>query len=103
MEHIVQFAIGIDDEAIRKHVEEHSVEVIEKQIKQDVINKIFQTKYYRNDANPHIDSFSDYAKGIIVDVMTDYKDEIIQLTAEILAEKLCRTKAAKELIGAIKD
>ena len=35
MEHIVQFAVGIDDEAIKKKIEEHAVEHIEKELLAD--------------------------------------------------------------------
>lgn len=103
MEHIVQFAVGVDDEGIKKYIEEHSIEVIEKQLKQDVINKIFRADYYNGNANPARSPLSDYAKDIIVDVMNEHKDAIINRTAEILADKLCRTKAAKELLGVNKE
>ena len=102
MEHIVQFAIGIDDKAIRRRIEEQSVEQIEQQIKQDVVNKIFSC-YGNSNADPKRSPLSEFSKHIMIDVMDEHKDEIINRTAEILADKLCRTKAAKELINSVKE
>lgn len=98
MEHILQFAIDIDDDTIRQKIAEHSIKVIEQQIKQDVVNKIFKTDYYNENADPQRSPLSGFSKEIMIDIMEEHKDEIIERTAEILADKLCRTKAAKELI-----
>ena len=101
MEHIVQFAIGIDDEAIRKRIEEHSVENIEKELKQYVVNRIFHT--YRSNADPENDPISEFAKNIIKEAMNGYRDEIIQRAAELLVDSYKRTKAWKESVeGVIK-
>lgn len=101
MEHILQFAIDIDDDTIRQKIEKHSIEVIEQQIKQDIVNKIFKIEYYTENADPKRSPLSGFSKEIMINVMEEHKDEIINRTAEILADKLCRTKAAKELIADI--
>ena len=43
MEHIVQFGINIDDEAIKRTIMESGVKTIEAQIKQALINKSFHS------------------------------------------------------------
>ena len=96
MEHIVQFAVGIDDEAIKKQVEEHAVENIKKELKRDIANKIFRSDYYKGNADPTIDPLSEFSAEIVKDVMATYKDEIIQCAAELLADSYKRTKAWKE-------
>ena len=97
MEHIVQFAVGIDDEAIKKKIEEHAVEHIEKELKRDIANKIFRTTYYgKTYADPTVSPLSEFSAEIVKDVMATYKDEIIQRAAELLADSYKRTKAWKE-------
>ena len=96
MEHIVQFAVGIDDEAIKKKIEEHAVEHIEKELKRDIANKIFRSNYYKGNADPTLSPLSEFSAEIVKDVMATYKDEIIQRAAELLADSYKRTKAWKE-------
>ena len=97
MEHIVQFAVDIDDEAIKKQVEGHAVESIKKELKRDIANKIFRSKYYsRTDADPTIDPLSEFSAEIVKDVMATHKDEIIQRAAELLADSHKGTKPRKE-------
>lgn len=45
MEHIVQFAIGIDDEAIKKNLEKSAVKQITKNIQADVETAMFNSRY----------------------------------------------------------
>lgn len=100
MEHIVQFAVGIDDNAIAQRVEESAEKQIIKDIKQDVMNKIFQS-YYRNSDATRKDPLSDFSKGLVESFLNEHKDEILDKAAMHLADKLSRTKAAKEKIQAL--
>ena len=92
MEHIVQFAIGIDDAAIQKRIEENGYN--------DVLNKLVEKA---KDDLPKTSSFS--GKHVnwryLVDERLDsfielHKDEIIDLAAEKLCESFKRTKAYKD-------
>ena len=98
MEHIVQFAVGIDDAAIKRHVEERAAKQIIGEIKQAIANKLFESRYYATKANPEKDPLSDFSEGVILDFLEDKKDAIIQKAGELLADRLLRTKAAKSLI-----
>ena len=51
MEHIVQFAIGIDDEAIRKRIAESAEKQIVASIKEDVESILFNYEYYSGKIN----------------------------------------------------
>lgn len=92
MEHIVQFAIGIDDEGIRKRVEENAYN--------DILNKLM------NEAKKSISlNCSEYYQrqrweSIMKEALHDYLDEnketVIDLAATKLAESYKRTKAYKE-------
>ena len=95
MEHIIQFGIGIDDEAIIRRVEARAEDEIMQEIKRDAKAAIFKPIYPNNSAftrNP-----TDFFDEKIGQFLKENKDEIIKLTADRLAERLTKTKAAREL------
>ena len=100
MEHIVQFGIGIDDEAIRKIVMEKAEKSIlndlKKQIRTDIDNQIFviDNGWYGNE-NRRV-GLQDWVKDLVVKLLEDHKTEIIERASERLADKMSRTKAFKE-------
>ena len=101
MEHIVQFAVGIDDDAIVKRINESA----EKQIKDDLMKQIrssieheifeFYRPPYGNEYEKIIDLQS-WCKNLVVDILNKNQDKIIELAAEKLADKMSRTKVVKE-------
>lgn len=97
MEHIVQFAVGIDDNAIVKNIMEHAEKVITDELTQQVRDKLFSSSYYARHATEK-DPLSSYAEGLINRYLDSHKDEIIEKAAIHLADKLSRTKAVKERI-----
>lgn len=101
MEHIVQFAVSIDDNAIVKNVTEHAEKEIINELKQDVANKIFQSSsYYRNaNADPKTDRLSYFAENIIKEMFKENEQYILDKAAAILADKLARSKKGKEILG----
>lgn len=98
MEHIVQFAIGIDDEAIRKRVEQNAEKQIVGNIEKDLREKIFHYNSW-NRSDP--ESLSEDAYGIIRSIMESYKDDIIRLAVDRLVDSMRRTKAVKEAVGEV--
>ena len=99
MEHIVQFAIGIDDNAIADRIEKNVEKQIIQNIQQQIRNKLFQSQYYRGDADEK-SPLNDYSKGIVEGFLQKHKDEILEKAAIHLADKLARSKAGKDLLGA---
>ena len=99
MEHIVQFAIGIDDAAIQKRIEENAYTDILEQIKNDALKSAQLPKSYssRNSSVDNIDG-SQYIDWRIRDAIKEWKPDIIQATAKILANSVKRTKDYKETI-----
>lgn len=97
MEHIVQFAIGIDDDGIKKRITENAEKQIIQNIEQSVRNQLFESHYYRRDADEN-SPLSEYSKRLIGNFLEKHKDEILEKAAVHLAEKLVRTKAAKSLL-----
>ena len=96
MEHIVQFAIGIDDQAIAERVKDHAAGEITNNIQQMVLNKLFDSGYKKN-AKP-TDPLSGYTLGLIDEFLEQHKDVIIEKTATYLTDKLMRSKIVKERI-----
>ena len=99
MEHIVQFAIGIDDNAIKERVTANAEKEIIKDLKQDVANKLFEGYYWNRNADPKKDPLSDYAKGIIESFLEQHQEEILNKAAIHLADKLARSKKGKEILN----
>ena len=95
MEHIVQFAIGIDDETIRQRVIDCAYNDVVKQLveeaKKDV--RLSGGSYYTRDSWKNI---IDYA---LRDYFDKNKDLIIDLAAEKLVDSYKRTKAFKETMS----
>ena len=95
MEHIVQFAIGIDDEAVRKRVIECAYNDVVKQLMDEAKRetKLSNRNYY------HKQTWSDIIDRALRNYFDENKDMIIDLAAEKLANSYKRTKAFKEKMG----
>lgn len=100
MEHIVQFAIGIDDNAIVKRIEENAEKTITDELKKSVMSIIFETNRYTGKLS---NMASDWTERRVENFLEDHKAEIIECAGKYLAEKLARTKAAKEIVEDMKN
>lgn len=92
MEHIVQFAVGIDDEVIRRRIMETAHNQIIDAIRHEIERELFEVRY------GSISNMRGVAVGIVEEWLDDHKQEIIDKAAEHLADKLTRTKAAKGML-----
>ena len=99
MEHIVQFAIGIDDEAIRKRIEQTAEKQIIDSIKEDISDRIFRETTWAKDS-----VLQNWVKEIVVEAVLEHKDDIIKSAAMELCEYMKRTKAVREAVaGAVEE
>ena len=98
MEHIIQFAIGIDDDRIVKLVEDNASKQIIGDLKQQVANRIFSTYYCGQNANPSTDKLSDLSVQIVSDFLKDNKDVIVERASELLADKILKSKTMRDKI-----
>lgn len=96
MEHIVQFAIGIDDDAIKDRIMQNAEKKITDDIEQQVRDALFD-RGWKKHANID-DPLNGYSERIVSNFLEQHKQEIIDKAAEHLADKLSRTKAAKEML-----
>lgn len=97
MEHIVQFGISIDDDRIAKTIEEKAEKDILQHLRRRIDNTLFESRYYGGRGDPN-EGLSDWAKTRFDGWLDDNKDAIIDCAGKYLAEKLSRTKAARELL-----
>ena len=104
MEHIVQIAIGVDDDRIKNIIEEKAEEQIILQLTQEIRDVIFKkSSYYRKHADPARDPLSNFSEGLMMDVIEKHTDTIVEKAAELLADRLMRTKAVKEAIKRVTE
>lgn len=94
MEHIVQFGVTVDDDAIKNLIVNKVSEMVVKEVKRELG---VDNKYLSN--------------GVVTKMVSDevqnqfnlHKEEIIEATAKALAEKLIKTKLVKERVSKVLD
>lgn len=99
MEHIVQFAISIDDDRIAKSIEENVEKQVINNITEQVKGIITRKYYYSGD---EYEPLKNMVKRQIEKVIEEHKDYILENAAKILADKLARSKAGKQLLEDLK-
>lgn len=95
MEHIVQFAIGVDDEAIAARVSANAEKVIIDQLSEEVRKEFFEIEPWRDN---RICGVQVWVHRQFDEFLEANKELIVNLAAERLADRLSRTKAAKEAV-----
>ena len=98
MEHVIQFAVGIDDDRIVNLVEANASKQIIGELKQQVANRIFSANYYDKNADPSRDQLSEASVQIVSDFLKANKDTIVERASEILADKMFKSKTIREKI-----
>lgn len=91
MEHILQFAINIDDDTIKKNIEANAEKQIVEQIAKDIKSAILG----------NYGSLTRTGETIVRTVMEEHKDEIIKLAADSVAESIKRSKKYREALANI--
>ena len=100
MEHFLQFAISIDDDAIVKRIEENA----EKSITKDLRDKVGEILFgYNKWAGREADAITGWTESLFMRYLEEHRAEIIELAAKYLAEKLSRTKAVKEMLAGLAE
>ena len=103
MEHIVQFAVGIDDEAIIKNVTEYAEKQIIGEIKTEIHSTI-EHEIFKFDRDWYSDKerrvgLKDWVEKLVNGILEKNKDQIVELAAEKLADKMSRSKIIKETVA----
>jgi len=99
MEHIVQFAVGIDDDRIQKLMEEAAA----KQIIDDIKEASHGKSYYGNTLNDEPKNLREIFKEEIAQYVKDHADEVISMVVAEVSKNMMKTKKVKEAIERITE
>jgi hypothetical protein len=97
MEHIVQFGISIDDDKIKKTVEDNVMKQVSGAIKNDCIKALVGRKDASN--YDYTQKIREMINDNIQRFFEDNKDKIIEVASDKLVEKLAKTKAVREAVS----
>lgn len=105
MEHILQFGIAIDDEAIRRNIEASAIENLSKKLTQDIEGALgVGTNIYGGGKYCTSDSkLVDIVNDTINKVIEDNKDYILNRVIDEVSGKLARSKTFKENLLAVAE
>lgn len=96
MEHIVQFAIGIDDKAIQNRIEEHAYKDVLDKLAKNAVDSVFS----HSSAYTRENMWKTLMGEALQSFLEERKDEIIDKAANMLADRFQRTKKYREAMGA---
>lgn len=95
MEHIVQFAINIDDKTIQNRIEEHAYRDVLDKLAEEATDTVFA---YTN-AYSRENMWKTLMEDALQRFLEERKDEIIDKAANMLADRFQRTKKYREAMG----
>lgn len=95
MEHIVQFAINIDDRTIQERIEEHAYTDVLNKLTKNAVDSVFaHTSAYSRE-----NMWNSLLANALQSFLEERKDEIIDKAANMLADRFQRTKKYREAMG----
>lgn len=100
MEHVVQFAISMDDEAIKQSVAKNAENVIIKDLKESVEEVVFDIRRTWSKERQR-EGLTRWAEKHFEEFLVENKSEIIEEAANMLADRLSRTKMAREALSRV--
>lgn len=97
MEHIVQFAINIDDKTIQNRIEEHAYSDVLNKLTKNAVDSVFShSSAYSRDI-----MWESLMGEALQSFLEERKNEIIDKSANMLADRFQRTKKYREAMGAV--
>lgn len=98
MEHIMQIAISVEDEKIVKRVEETAENQIIETLTDRVENVISEKRGWYGKSEKDYAPLKNMVSEQIAKILDENKDLILSEASKILADKLARSKAGKEIL-----
>lgn len=93
MEHIIQFGITIDDDAIKKNIEEKATNKIVGAVTQSMKDKLFN----------RYGGFTYDSQEMFKQFLDKYKDEIIANAVDQVVDSIKRSKKYKEALAKVAE
>lgn len=107
MEHIFQIAISMDDDRIKAQVADKAEKEIIANLTREVGQVIFERERYSyygiNQKGYNPNNLSSWSEHRFEDFLKENKDAIIKAAANMLADRLARTKAGKAILEDLKE
>lgn len=103
MEHIIQMAISVEDEKIVKRVEETAEKQIIETLTDRVEDVISEKRGWYGKAERDYTPLKNMVSEQIEKILDKNKDLILSEASKILADKLARSKAGKEILQGLKE
>ena len=102
MEHIIHVAFDFDDNAVKKRLEETVERDVKENIKQYVIDQIFEKQWAgygrESHAKPERDPLQEWVRDYIKELVSEHKEDICRAAAKEIVESMSKSKKWKELI-----
>lgn len=100
MQHVVNIAFDFDDDRIKKVLEDTTVERVQKDIRQAVIDKVFSKSGWNlnSHADPSRDPLQEWVKREVINLLSDNKEYICKLAAKELAQSMAKSSKWKNMI-----
>lgn len=92
MEHIIQFGVTIDDDVIKKNIEEKATKQVVDSISQSIKDRLFR-----------YNGFSYDAQEMFAELLDKYKDEIIEKATVQVVDSIKRSKKYKEALAKVAE
>lgn len=96
-EHILQFAISIDEDAIVKRIEQRATEETIKEVKNKAVKTVIDTSGWSSS------TLTDEGRAIVKEVFESYSDKIIAGAIESVAQSITRSKKYREVLSRIAE
>ena len=97
MEHIVQFAVSVDDDRIQKIMEESAV----KQITDDIKTFSHGKSFYGDRLNNTPEKLAEIFREEIAKYVKDNADKVIDKAVEEVAKRMMATKKVKDAVNSV--
>lgn len=97
MEHILQFAINIDDDAIIRTVSAKA----EKVALDEIVKKVEQAIYTTSYSGRITGNYHSWVEEEFNNFLEKHKEEIIARASDKLADKMSRTKRVREVVDKV--
>lgn len=94
MEHIIQFGITIDDDAIKKNIEEKARNQIIKEVKEEIKKELFVGNGWNADLSYKV-------RELIKETVRECQDQIIEKATTELVDTMKRSKKYREALAKI--
>lgn len=96
MEHIIQFGITIDDDAIKRNIEEKAKNQIIKEVKEEIKKQLFVGSGWNMDLSYKV-------RELIKETVRECQDQIIEQATTELVDTMKRSKKYKEALAKIAE